>query len=85
MAAAKAFFLRFSNEKVLDETPYGHILGRAKTAGVARIYVKGLLVAEEQNFAFSYNITSLTAAMNRALNRERTNIELTRSFSNTQT
>jgi hypothetical protein len=42
--------------------------------GVARIYVKGLLVAEEQNFAFSYNITSLTAAMNRALNRERTNI-----------
>jgi hypothetical protein len=53
VAAAKAFFLRFSNEKVLDETPYGHILGRAKTAGVARIYVKGLLVAEEQNFAFS--------------------------------
>jgi hypothetical protein len=74
VAAAKAFFLRFSNEKVLDETPYGHILGRAKTAGVARIYVKGLLVAEEPNFAFSYNITSLTAAMNRALNRERTNI-----------
>src|SRR5260370_19179757 len=45
VAAAKAFFLRFSNEKVLDETPYGHILGRAKTAGVARIYVKGLLAA----------------------------------------
>jgi hypothetical protein len=33
-----------------------------------------MLVAEEENFAFSFNITSLTAAMRKALNRERTNV-----------
>lgn len=71
--AAKSFFLKFSGESVIDSTGYGQILRRAP-AGKARIYVKGLLVAEEENFAFSYNITSLTAQMNRALNRERTNV-----------
>jgi hypothetical protein len=74
VAVAKGFFLKFSNEKILDETTYGHILDRGKGATTARIYVKGLLVAQEKNFAFSYNITALTAGMNRALNRERTNV-----------
>ena len=40
----------------------------------ARIYVNGLRVAEEDNFLFSYNITSPTAALRRALNRERSNV-----------
>jgi hypothetical protein len=72
-AAAKDFFLKFSREEILNNTRYGQILRRdAKLK--ARIYVKGLRVAEEENFAFSYNITSLTAAMNKALNRERTNV-----------
>lgn len=71
--AAKEFFLRFTGEKTLDETPYGQILERLPGRR-ARIYVTGLLVAEEEKFAFSYNITSLTAAMRRALNRERTNV-----------
>ena len=71
--AAKDFFLHFSGERVLDTTPHGQILER--TAGRdARVYVTGLLVAEEERFAFSYNITSLTTAMRRALNRERTNV-----------
>jgi hypothetical protein len=39
-----------------------------------RIYVNGLRVAEEDNFLFSYNITSPTAALRRALNRERSNV-----------
>lgn len=73
IAEAKKFFLKFSGETVLDSTRYGQIL-RRDAKGKARIYVKGLLVAEEEEFAFSYNITSLTAAMNRALNRERTNV-----------
>jgi hypothetical protein len=73
MAGAKEFFLRFSNQKVLDETPYGQIVQRDPTRS-ARIYVTGLFIAEEDNFAFSYNITSLTAPMRRALNRERTNV-----------
>jgi hypothetical protein len=71
--AAKDFFLRFSGERVLDHTPHGQILERAAGRD-ARIYVTGLLVAQEERFAFSYNITSLTAAMRRALNRERTNV-----------
>jgi len=70
---AKAFFLRFSGEQVLDETPYGQILQRTPARN-ARIYISGLLVAEEENFAFSFNITSLTATMRKALNRERTNV-----------
>lgn len=73
MEAAKDFFLRFSGERVLDETSYGQILEKSK-GQPARVYVTGLLVAEEERFAFSYNITSLTAAMRRALNRERTNV-----------
>lgn len=71
--AAKDFFLRFSGERVLDTTPHGQILERTPGRN-ARIYVTGLLVAEEERFAFSYNITSLTTAMRRALNRERTNV-----------
>lgn len=73
IAAAKNFFLKFSNQAVLDETSYGQILETAKAAK-SRIYVTGMLVAEEENFAFSYNITSLTATMRKALNRERTNV-----------
>lgn len=73
MAAAKDFFLRFSQQTILEETPYGHII-RRDPRRPARIYVTGLLVAQEDNFAFSYNITSPTAPMRRALNRERTNV-----------
>lgn len=73
IAEARRFFLKFSGDEVFDNTSYGQILRRG-AKGKARIYVKGLLVAEEEDFAFSYNITSLTSAMNRALNRERTNV-----------
>jgi hypothetical protein len=73
MADAKSFFLKFSEESILDDTPYGQILSRFPGRS-ARIYVTGMLVAEEENFAFSYNITSLTAPMRKALNRERTNV-----------
>ena len=73
MTAAKGFFLRFSGEEILGRTPYGEILRRV-TGRPGRVYVKGLLVAEEEAFACSYNVTNLTAAMDKALNRERTNV-----------
>lgn len=69
---AKSCFLRFSDEVLLEDTQYGQVLKREKSK--ARIYVNGLRVAEEENFLFSYNITSLTQAMRKALNRERTNV-----------
>ena len=69
---AKDFFLRFSGEKILEQTKYGQVLRRHKSH--ARIYINGVKVAEESDFLFSYNITSLTKAMEKALNRERTHV-----------
>lgn len=68
---AKSLFLKFSGEKVLEKTQYGGILKKESTS---RIYINGIKVAEEENFLFSYNITSLTSAMRKALNRERTHV-----------
>jgi hypothetical protein len=72
--AAKGFFLRYSGERLLESTEYGQVLARSDQRHPARIYVKGLFVAEEPNFLFSYNITKLSAQLRRALNRERSNV-----------
>ena len=69
---AKDLFLRFSGERVIEKTRYGEVL--EKKEKVARIYINGVKVSEEENFLFSYNITSLTAAIRKALNRERSNV-----------
>lgn len=70
---AKGYFLHFTGDAVLESTRYGQVLRRPE-GSPARIYVNGLVVAEEGNFAFSYNLTGLTEAMRKALNRERTNV-----------
>jgi hypothetical protein len=70
---AKECFLRYSADPILEETQFGQIL-RTPSNRTARIYVNGLVIAEEPNFAFSYNVTSLTKRMRKALNRERTNV-----------
>ena len=57
---AKDFFLRFSGESLLEQTKFGQVLKRHKSH--ARIYINGVRVAEEIDFLFSYNITSLTQA-----------------------
>lgn len=71
---ARRFFLRYSDERLLESTEFGDVLARSDASQPARIYVKGLFVAEEPNFLFSYNITKLSAALRRALNRERSNV-----------
>ena len=69
---AKDFFLKYSGDEVLEHTKYGDVL---QTRGKkSRIYVNGLCVADEDNFLFSYNITSLTTVLRKALNRERSNV-----------
>ena len=73
MAAAKDYFLRFAGDEELERTDLGAILKR-QPGEPARIYVKGLRVALEEEFLFSYNIISTTAQLQRALNRERTNV-----------
>lgn len=69
---AKSLFLKFNSEKVVEKTIYGSVLERTKE--YANIYINGLKVASEDNFLFSYNITSITKAIKKELNRERTNI-----------
>lgn len=69
---AKDLFLKFSGEKKLDASEFGEVL--EKKGDAARIYINGVKVAEEGNFLFSYNITALTGALRKALNRERTNV-----------
>jgi hypothetical protein len=71
---AKGLFLRYSGDEELGVTPFGSVLRRTHNRAKARIYVNGLRVAEEDSFLFSYNITSPTAALRRALNRERSNV-----------
>lgn len=72
IAEAKSLFLRYAGDELLERTRHGAVLRRA--AGPARIYVNGLRVAEEERFLFSYDVTSVTASLRRALNRERTNV-----------
>jgi hypothetical protein len=70
---AKNYFLQFSGDEVMERTRYGEVL-RRDPARSARIYIRGLCVAEEDDFLFSYNITALTARLGSALNRERSNV-----------
>lgn len=69
---AKDLFLKFAPIRHLEKTAYGDVL--QKRNGVSEIFINGIKVAEEENFLFSYNITSLNATLRKALNRERTNV-----------
>ena len=68
---AKNLFLRFSDEKILEKTVYGDVI---ENNSIGKIYINGVRAATESNFLFSYNITSLSASIKKALNRERTNV-----------
>ena len=72
MANAKALFLKFAGEQPLETNTYGQILQRRGDCG--RVYISGVFASEEPNFVFSYNVTSLTDAMKKKLNRERLNV-----------
>lgn len=70
---AKAMFLRFAQYNVpLEKTRYGEVY--QKSGETANIYINGVLVATEDNFLFSYNITNISAQIKKALNRERSNV-----------
>ena len=72
MKKAKDLFLKFSSDKVIEKTRYGDLLEKKGNSGY--IYISGVKVAEEENFLLSYNITAITKKINKALNRERTNV-----------
>ncbi|MGI8599977.1 MAG: hypothetical protein ACR2KB_12055 [Chitinophagaceae bacterium] len=72
ISKAKNLFLKFTGEQVLESTKAGDVVN--KVGSIGKIYINGVKVAEEENFLFSYNITQLTTAIKKALNRERTNV-----------
>lgn len=72
MYKAKDLFLKYSNEKIIDKNKHGYII--EKNQKKANIYIRGVKVAEEENFMYSYNITHLTGVMKKAINRERTHV-----------
>jgi hypothetical protein len=69
---AKGLFLRFASQPVLETTVYGDVLEPGRET--PRVYITGVLAAEEEHFLFSYNIKDLTPAMRKRLNRERLNV-----------
>ncbi len=70
--AAKKMFLMFSDSSLIEKTKYGDIHAGTQSGGT--IYINGMKVAEEPRFLFSYNITSVSAAIKKSLNRERQNL-----------
>jgi hypothetical protein len=76
----KKLFLKFNDEPIIENTKYGSVLRKAGSQG--KIYINGVLVATEENFLFSYNITLLNASIKKAINRERTNVGRT-AYANT--
>lgn len=70
---AKAMFLKFAKYNIpLETTKYGEVY--KKSNDIANIYINGVLVANEENFMFSYNITNISAQIKKSLNRERSNV-----------
>jgi len=69
---AKSMFLYYREHCVLESTEYGQII-EAGSSG-AEVFINGVWVNAEPTFLFSYNVTSLTESMRKALNRERVSI-----------
>lgn len=72
ISLARSLFLKFSDESIIESTEFGQIIRRKQDC--ARVYIRGVLASEEPNFLYTYNITSLTEAMKKKLNRERLNV-----------
>lgn len=72
ISEAKKLFLKFNGEQIIEKTKYGEVL--EKRSGPGNIYINGVLIATEDNFLFSYNITLISTAIRKAINRERTNV-----------
>jgi len=72
---AKNLFLKFNNGNLIEKNKFGEVY--ANDNNDAKIYINGVLVAEESNFLFNYNITNVDSILRKAINRERSNISRT--------
>lgn len=68
----KSLFLQLVPQKVLDNNDWGEVL--RKQGESANIYINGLLVSQESDYNYSYNITKLNTEIRRRLNRDRNNL-----------
>jgi hypothetical protein len=73
MEDARRLFLRFSGDEVIEVTPHGEVV-ECRADQPACIYVRGVRVAQDEGFLFSYNLTSLNKRLRESLNRERSNV-----------
>lgn len=71
---AQSNFIKYNNSDLLQITKYGEIYKKTKYNEKSNIYVNGMKIAQEDNFAFHYNITNINSSIKKALNRERTNV-----------
>lgn len=71
---AKNLFLKFLDTEILEETKFGSVISPTGDESLNRVFINGVLVNEEADFLFSYNITSLTKEMRKAFNRERSHV-----------
>lgn len=69
MGDAKHRFLVFNQLTLLESTKYGEVYTCEKEQ-IPSVYINGVKVAEEMNFMFNYNITSMNAQIRKALNRD---------------
>ncbi|MDE6522752.1 MAG: hypothetical protein K2L17_08050 [Muribaculaceae bacterium] len=72
MESAQRLFLKFGDHQILESTSYGDVVKSKENEG--SIYINGVLVANEPNFLFSYNIKRIDSLLKKALNRERSNV-----------
>ena len=74
ISEAKNLFLKFLDTEILEETKFGSVISPTGDESLNRVFINGVLVNEEADFLFSYNITSLTKEMRKAFNRERSHV-----------
>lgn len=74
MEKSKDFFIKYNKYNSLYKNKFGEIFEKINKSSPSIIYFNGIKIAEEPNFMFHYNITSITKTMRKSLNRERTNV-----------
>lgn len=71
---ARAMFLKFSRETVVENTPYGQIIKNPEEKGA--LFVNGVKIAECPKFYYKYNITKVPESLHKDLNTNLFNIPI---------
>ncbi len=69
---ARATLLQFSNNTVIDYTPYGQIIKNPDYRGA--VFVNGIKIAETPDYYYKYNITQVPEQLQNAFNKNQNTI-----------